>query len=46
MNETKWAGVLLAINCLVLVANVGVFTGGFALGWATCQDRYERIQTK
>ena len=41
-NVACLAAILLGINLFVLAANVGVFTGGFTLGWATCQNQNER----
>ena len=35
-HMVRIVGVLLAVNMLVLFANIGVFTGGFILGRATC----------
>ena len=43
-NVACLAAVLLGINLFVLAANVGVFTGGFTLGWATCQNQSEKIE--
>ena len=43
-NVACLAAVLLGINLFVLAANVGVFTAGYALGWATCQNQNEKIE--